>query len=944
MTRCLCLAFPAGVALAVLAGVFSPARGDLHPSFSHKAAADTVPFYTGADYDPAVPHPDEFLEYPLGQWPLRYNELIAFLQALAEASDRVILEEHGRSHEGRALYNLFISDSDNLNRRDDLRAGLALLAEPENIRSSAQRDSLVAALPAVAWLGYSIHGDELSGTDAAVALAYHLAAARDEATRHLLANLLIIIDPIENPDGRERYMAMLEANRSHVPNYDNQALQRGGVWPWGRTNHYLFDLNRDWILLTQPETYGRIRTILDWQPQLVVDAHEMGSYATFLFSPPREPVNYNIPDRVMQWYEVYNRDQAAACDQRGWPYYSGEWNDQWYPGYGSAWPTFFGAVGILYEQAGVSGLGIKQPGEYFLTFHESVNHQFTSSLANLTTTADNRQALLRDYSDMRREIIETGRRSGLQFLFIPDDDHFKMKRFIESIISQGIRVQRATGDFTVPVCMDPLRIEHKSKTFPAGTYIVSTAQPMGALAKAVLEFDLHLNLEFLKEERRELEKKNNTRMYEISSWSLPLAYDVDAYYTTSKFGVDTEPVTSVADAGGRLVNPEAPYGFIIDMQGEKTYRILGKLFAEELVIYCAVKPFTLEGHSFKAGSLFLRRLGNPADLAGTLDSLATEVGIDIIGVNSGRSTEGSFLGAPTFRLLVQPRIALITGSPMDYNSAGTLWFTVDQELQVPHSLILAAELARTDLSRYNVLVIPSVWGEAMSSVITAAVAKKLEQWIEGGGTLICTGQSAAWAADSTTQLSQVRLKRQSLALLDQYRLALERENRAEAPPVDTMALWYPEKAAEPEKEPEKTAPPDLRQLEDQDAWQKKFYPRGAILRANLDREDWLAFGMQAHVPVMVYGTQALLAMPPVNTTARFAAEDDLRISGLLWPEARARWASTAYATHEAKGQGQIVLFAFDPNLRAYFYGTRKMFVNALLYGPGMAGGHEEYKR
>jgi len=928
----------------LLGGAYMVAHADLHPSYSDKAVVDTLPFYEGGQYDPSVLKPNDFLKQPLGQWPASYLEVTTYIKALAEQSERVVLETRGKTHEGRDLFNIFISSPENIKNLSQHRAAMDMVADPEQNKSEAQLDSIIQDLPAFAWLGYTIHGDELSGTDAAVQLAYHLAAANDSATLHLLENVIVIIDPLENPDGRERYVHMLQTYQSHVPNYDRNAMQHSGVWPWGRTNHYLFDLNRDCILATQPETIGKLRTIQKWHPVVAVDAHEMGSYGTYLLSPPRQPINYNTPANVLKWYEVYNEDQATAFDRRGWPYYSGEWNEQWYPGYTSAWPTFFGAVGILYEQAGVGGAIVKQRDDYLLTFHESVNHQFTSSLANLFTTANNRRQLLKDYHEARKGIVDNGKKSRLQFMFVPDDDKLKMRKFIESLVNQGIVVQRAMQQFTAGKSIDIYHVEHKSKKFPKGTYIVIAAQPTGALAKAVLEFDPHLKQEFLEEERRELEKYNETRMYEVSAWSLPLAYDIEAYYTNSSFSVATEEVGSVALPEGQLINPQAQFGFLINMEGEKTYRILNRLFAEELIVYSSEKPFTVEGKSFKAGALLLRKRGNPKDLPSILDGLSSDIGINVYGINTARSTEGSYLGAPTFRLLDQPRIALVLGDGMDYTSVGSLWYTIDKELEIPHSLIHISYIQYTDLSKYNVIVLPSAWGDVLHGMLGKQGAKKLEEWVSDGGTLVLTGSSAAWAADTVVALSQVRLKRQVLDKLEVYQKGLERELEAEAPSVDTMALWHPDQIP-PEEKPEgtKEAKPHQEQAKDRDQWQRRFHPRGAILRADIDTEDWLAFGMKEQVPVMVYSHYVFMSTTPVKTVARFTPQkNSLRLSGLLWPEARERWVGTAYVTRESKGKGQIIMFATDPNVRAYFWGTRKMFVNAILYGPGMTRGFEPY--
>ncbi|MFQ5500303.1 MAG: M14 family zinc carboxypeptidase [Candidatus Zixiibacteriota bacterium] len=909
----------------------------LHPSYSRSASVDTVSFYADGQYDRAVPTPEEFFGHPVGEWPIHYEQLVRYITALADISERVVFETHGTTHEGRDLFNVFISLPKNLRDRDNIRARLDRLADPAQVADLRERDAIMsepAPLVATAWLGYSIHGDEVSGVDAAAQLMYHLAAGQDSATVHLLENLLIIIDPTQNPDGRERYLAMLDSYRSHVPNYDRHSQQHSGVWPWGRGNHYLFDLNRDWILLTQPETQGRVATILKWHPMLVVDAHEMGSNATYLFTPPREPVNYNTPENVRRWWKTFSEDQASAFDKRRWPYYIGEWHEQWYPGYGSAWPTFLGSIGILYEQAGVDGNVVRQQDDYLLTYHESVNHQFTSSLTNLFTAANNREQLLKDWHQARIDIVEHGRKSGLKFLIEPGNDPLKLQRFITRLIDQDIKVESATKSFTAPG-VDKYGKEVTSHKYPVGTYIINTAQASGALAKAILDFDPRLRFEFLKEERRELEKHNETRMYEISSWSVPLAYDVNAYTTTARLSVETRIITDMPTDPGKLENSSAQYGFVIGYEGERTYRVLNRLFAEELTIYGSEKPFTLEGRSYGAGSVAVRRRGNPSNLVDILEDVASEYGARIIGVNSGFSSDGSLLGAPTFRLLQQPRVALLTGEPLNYNSFGSLWFTIDRELEIPHSLIRLQSMQWTDLSAYNVLIVPSAWGGGLKQALSKGGKKKLDNWVSAGGTLILCGSAAEWAADSSIALSQVRLKRQTLDKLSEYDTGVQRERQAEAPEVDTMALYHPERVKETDEKKEKQSSPSKEELKDHDEWQRKFHPRGSILRADIDTEHWLAFGMDKQVPVMVYTSYAFLANKPVKTVARFADKNSLRVSGLLWPEARERWANTAWATRESKGKGQIIMFANDPNLRAYFYGTRKMFVNAVLYGPGM---------
>lgn len=907
--------------------------GGMDPSFTADIVIDTVPFYADGVYDSKVPAPNDYIQHPIGQWPLRYYELVDYLKALAPSTGRVKIETHGSTYEGRELYNVFISSEENIRNLEALRAGMDQVAAGTTL-PAGELDSLAKTLPAFAWMGFSIHGDEISGMDAAVQLIYQLAAGQDDATKDILNNVVIIIDPTENPDGRERYLSMLQTYQSAVPNYNRFAMQHRGVWPWGRTNHYLFDLNRDWILVRQKETAGKLATQIKWHPQLVVDAHEQGSNATFLFSPPREPINYNTPKSYMKWAEVFANDQAEAFDRRGWGYYSGEWNDQWYPGYGSAWSAFSGTIGILYEMAGVDGQMVKQQDNYILTYHEAVNKHFTSALANLETLTANKEAIIRDYHDTRKDIVAEGRRSKLQFLFKPIDDEVKTQRFIESLLAQGIEVKKATDGFTVGSVKDVEGNARSSERFPAGTYIVSTAQPYGAIAKAILEFDPRLKTDFLEDERRELEKFAESRMYEVSTWSLPLAYNLDAYYTTSSFAANTEPVAEVVTSTGMFHDPGSAYAFIIDMVGEKTYQMLVKLFEADLIVRCSEKPFKIENREYKAGALVLMARSNPPDLPEMLQRLSDEVGLDVYGVNTGNSSQGSLLGAPTFRLLQKPKVAILGGDGIDYTAFGSLWYVLDQEMKIPHSLLQLSDVGRQNLEPYNVIIAPSTWGPFFPR-LTDRGKKNLESWVNAGGTLICTGQAAVWAADTAQGISQVRIKSQVLDKLDVYSQAVDREREAESPEVDTLALWHPDKATAEEPEEKAGSKMSSEEAQERDQWQLRFHPRGVFLKVDLDTEDWLAFGMPASVPAMVYTRNALMSKPPVRTVGRLAEVEDLRLSGLLWPEARERWAQTAYATHESKGRGQIVLFIDEPDVRAYNYGSRQLFVNALLLGPGM---------
>ncbi|PJA26256.1 MAG: hypothetical protein CO189_11790 [candidate division Zixibacteria bacterium CG_4_9_14_3_um_filter_46_8] len=913
-----------------------------NPSYSEKIEGSYLPFFPDGVYDQTTPKPDDIIGYPLGQKAVRYEPTVEYLQALDKASPMAELREYGVTHEGRKMYYLIVSSAENLARLDNIKASLGKLADPRKISGKGEADRIIEETPVAAWMAYSIHGDELSGTDASLQLAYQLAAGIDDLTKKIRDNVVVLIDPSENPDGRERFLSMMQAYGSKTPNYDKNSVQHNGVWPQGRTNHYLFDLNRDYILMTQPETQGRVGAWLEWNPQLVVDAHEMWADATYLFSPPRQPINYNTPENVLKWYQLFRRDQGDAFDKYGWSYYSGDWNEQWYPGYGSAWPTYSGAVGILYEQAGVQGESVLQKDDYLLTYHESVHHQFTSSMANLKTAAENRKALLADYYDARVKIMEAGRKGNVRFLFAADGDEEKMNKFLKTLIMQGIEVEVTEQEFEAGDLHGIFEQDIKTKKFPKGTYMVSLAQPTGALAKAILDFDSRLKLEYLKEERRELEKNKDSQLYEVTSWSLPIAFGIDAYWTDKSLKVQSSPLQDVIESKGGLINPKAGYGYLINHVGEKTSRLLARMFAEGLTIYVGVKPFTVDGIEYGRGSLLVRNQNNPQNLSEILGSMATQYGVVIHGVNSARAERGPDLGSTQFKLLKAPYVALCTGTPLEWGDFGSLWHLIDIELGIPHSLIGFAELNWADIDKYNVLIIPSVWGGAGTAMgmLGKHGASRLRQWMEDGGTLICTGSSAAFAADSASGLSQVSLLTQAYDKIPMYEKMLEFEQRAELPPVDTMALWHPEKA-KPETKPQVSPPPsESKFTEKLDMWKRMFRPRGALLRVNLDVEKWPAFGIADKVAAMVGIDDVFLAGYPVTTVGRFGDANSLRVSGLLWPEARERLAKSAYMTRESVGNGQLILFAESPYIRAYCHATRGLFVNTLLYGPGLGGGYQ----
>lgn len=893
------------------------------------------PVIAEGSFDPSIPVPESVLGFSLGDRPARHAQVIQYFKALSDASPRVELFEMGQTYEGRPLVYAVISSEANMARLQQIKENLARIADPRTL-SKSDLESVIDKTPASVWLAYSIHGDEISGVDASMAVAYRLAAGTDERATRLLSETVILIDPCENPDGRERYLAQMESYATAVPSTDGQSIQKEGFWPWGRGDHYLFDMNRDWFAEELIESQARIAAIVPWHPQVFVDAHEMGKYATYLFSPPRAPFNPQITRNVRNWWDRFAKDQAKAFDAFGWAYYTREWNEEWYPGYGSSWPLFMGSVGILYEQAGVSGYKVSQHDGTVLSYSEAVAHQYVSSMANVETAANHRTELLKDYYDhAERAIDEYGGGPAKAFLIKPDANIDRMNHLMTTLKRQNIEVSVASKSFGTKA-RGYFDAEATQQQMPAGTIIIPTNQPTGFLIQTILSFDLRMSDEFLAVERRELLKHRDSKLYEVTGWSLLLAYGVTAYETSSSIDVARVPWTP-AKIAGRVEGSNPHQGYMFDVSSDRGLRAMCQLWDRGLTLFASNKALDIQGLDFPRGSIFVPRRSNPENYGDILADVAHATGIEVIGINSGKGAAGPDLGGDELQVLRQPKVAILAGFPVSPTSLAAVWHMFDQKLGLAASLIEASRLQGLDLSIYNVLIMPNAWG-SLSNVISKSARERINNWVRAGGTLITLDGATAFASDSSNGISSVRLRRDVLDELADYEEAAALEIDAENPDISDLMIWdYTEDdAAKEEEEEESGSGLSKEALKKQDEFARIFSPHGVIMKVNLDTEHWLTSGMGESVPVMYYSSRAYLAkFPAVQTVGRFAPARDIRVSGLLWPEARLRLANTSYCTRERAGRGQIIMFAHEPNFRAYFRGSERLMSNAVLYGPGM---------
>ena len=553
----------------------------------------------------SIPSPKDVLGFEPGDRPVRYDEQVRDMQALAAASDLVTLEEHGTTHEDRPLYHMIITSSANHARLDEIKAKNARLADPRTL-SDADERAIIEDLPAIAWLAYSIHGDEISPADSAMQVMHRLASGDDDAMKRLRDEVVVIIDPMQNPDGRERYLANLRTMIGQVPNDDYQAMQHDALWAAGRTNHYLFDMNRDWLPITQPETKGRIAALRQWNPHFQVDSHEQGALDTYLFDPPREPINPRYSSNNLKWRKAFAQDQAGAFNQRGWSYYTREWLDDWYPGYTNSWANLTGAVSLLYEQARASGQSVMQDYGKARTYKDAVEMNVVSSLANLETLRANRQEILRDFViDMRAASGDDFAEAGV-FLLPPSDDHARRRRLIETLTEHGIECSYAADAFTAQDVTDMWGVEHAARVMPALTLMVKANQPRGRLMRSILAFDPHMTDAFLLEERRDLEQGKGTRSYDITAWNLPMAYGLESYWAKTvpavKIAGDRPEALEGIDMVSQpnVTTTPVAFGWVIDIAESDALRVAGRLMQSGVQVRAAIEPFTLDGRRLRA--------------------------------------------------------------------------------------------------------------------------------------------------------------------------------------------------------------------------------------------------------------------------------------------------------------------------------------------------------
>ncbi|PVM82903.1 M14 family zinc carboxypeptidase [Caulobacter endophyticus] len=819
------------------------------------------PQAASADLDPAIPTPETFLGYSIGSQYTRHDQVVAYLKELDRLSDRITVQETGRTYEGRPLLAVIVTSTANQGRLEELRQAHAALADP----SAPQPDP--AKTPVVVGLYYGVHGNETSSGEAALLTAYYLVAGRSAEVNEWLDKAVILIDPVQNPDGRDRAANWHNAWKSNPPVSDPLDKEHVEAFPMGRTNHYFTDLNRDWLAITQAETRAKLKVFHRWLPNVQIDFHEMGTGSTYYFEPsPASMESPLLPKASYEFNKVLAKYHAKSLDDLGSLYYTGENYDNFSAVYGSTYPDFHGGVGVTVEQASSRGLVQDAPGGK-VEFPFTIRNQVATGLASVRGGVAEREGLFKLQRDTFRTAVEEGRRyKYAAFVFGDPADPGLSRQTLDLLLQHGIEVYALAA----PVSIDGVTYA------PGSAWIVPSAQPQFRLVHSIFE------------------PTPPTRggVYGSTSYAIAPAYNLGVG-RLSKAPALGAAVTEVPAAAGGVVGPETAYAYAVDWRDLNAPRVLSSLLQRGVKVRAAFDPFTagVQGGqaAFGRGTLVVTAAGQSltvAELRAAVDKASRDAGVVAYVLASGHSLSGVDLGSESVRPVRTPRIALVMGEGVNATEIGSTWFSLSERLGFPATKLDPAQLRRAPLGGYSSIVLAGGRYDDWSEDTVAA----LRRWVQAGGSLVTFGAASRWAV------------------------------------AKGLAGPAP-KAAEPEvaKAEERQ---DFAQRRDALAEKRSA---GNALSADADITHPLAFGLARRALFVNKETDVALSpvADAFSNVVRIDAQPV--VNGYLPEGLRKQAAGSVWAQVARSGEGNVVLFADDPAHRKYWLGTERLLINSLFF-------------
>ncbi len=831
----------------------------LFPATLFAQQKPTLDYYLpAANYNPAIPTPAAWLGFEVGEWHATHDQLLGYMKALDAASERITLQEYGRSHENRPLVCLTITDPANHARLEEIKTTRAKLANPNE---SGRLD--LKKLPAVNYMGYSIHGNETSGSNAALLVAYHLAAAQTPEVAQLLQNTIILLDPCFNPDGMQRFSSWINSHKSKNPSPDPSGDEYNEPWPRGRTNHYGFDLNRDWLVAQQPESVGRVRLFQEWHPNVLTDHHEMGSGSTFFFQPGvPSRVNPITPARNQELTALIAHYHAGILSENKVLFYTRENFDDFYYGKGSTYPDAQGSIGILFEQASSRGT-IQDTDNGLLTFPYSIRNQVFASLSTLRAVGEMRVELNEYLRDFYKSALDEARKSEVKG-YVFADDGLPARVFLELLGRHNIQVHNLQEDANLHG-----QTHVDAQTFQANrAFYVPTEQPQYRLIRGIFERTTQFQ---------------DSIFYDISAWTLPDAFGLHWMPVKGKAPKVSDGLSLVSRNPPAVLNGGPDYAYIIPATDYETPEVLTKLLQAGLRVRVAMEAFEQDNQYYRPGTLVVaadRQPMSAADFVQKMSELA-QSGIPMTILQNGSVDKGPDLGSSNFPVIRAPKVLLLTGDGVNVADAGEIWHLLDTRYNLPITQVETNRFGSLDLDKYNVLILAN--GNFGSLSID-----KVKQFALDGGTIIATGSALKW------------LKNAGLAAIE------FRNQPADAPGQRPYGNLSEDRGA-------RTMP-------------------GAIFEADLDLTHPLCFGyIRPRLPIFLGDTLFVeTGKNPYSTPVVFTK--DPLLAGYIHPKQKPLTPRAAGAIVCGLGRGKVICFPGNPNFRGFWYGTNRMFANAIFFG------------
>ncbi len=812
-------------------------------------------------YDQNIPVPNAVIGHEVGEWHVSHDRLVQYMYLLAAQSDRVTVEEYGRTYEQRPLLLLTITSPENHQNITAIKSEHRKLTQPGENPKTGLKDQ-----PSIVWLGHSVHGNEASGANSSLLTAYHFAAASGTEIEQLLSETVILIDPCINPDGFNRFASWVNSHKSQNLVTDPGNLEQNESWPRGRTNHYWFDLNRDYIPAQLPESQGRLAKIHEWKPNIYTDHHEMGTNSTFFFQPgipsrvhpliPRD--NYRITEQISTYF-------MEGLDAIGSLYFYKERYDDYYPGRGPTYVDFNGGIAILFEQASARGHA-QESVNGVLHFHFAIRNQFTAALATVKAGYEMREQLLSYQKDYYDSAIDLASKDPLKaYVFGSRKDPVKTWKLAEIVRRHDLDIYKPK----TTIRTDGLDFE------PDFSFIVPTDQPQYRLVQALFEI------------RNVFE---DSLFYDVSAWTMPLAFNLPyAALDANQFnnGLLGEGVNEPFQSG-RLPGSQSGYAYLFEMTGYYAHRSLYQLQKMGVRTKVAARPFTdSQGRSFSRGTILVpvkNQLVTERQLFEMMQEIAVSNGTDVFEVNTGAVQEGPPLGSNDFLLLEAPKVMILADGGLSGYEVGETWHLLDTRFGMPVTLLSLNRLEGIDLDRYNAIVCV----DGSYREVSERGSNKLKEWVQKGGTIVGFKRGAKWLSD--IGLCQSRFK-------------------YPASPISGDQAYG-----------------DYSNLHGAQVI------GGSIFRAALDLSHPIGWGFdRREVPLFKRGTMVLeksansFANPLVYT-------DDPLWSGYAPEEKLPAIRNSSALAVNRFGRGQVIGFVDNPNFRAFWYGTNKLFLNSLFFG------------